>query len=586
VQSVKEARKAVKELRAHKLVAIDIETAPLPEFAGDPEAALDPWRARPRLLQAVSEGVVYVFDLDIVPLAKLAPLFTGRWVAHNAVFDLKHLIQAELFPKTPYCTMLMHNAVYNEHLSLAQLCAFHLESVLDKSEQTSDWSRTELSQEQVRYAARDALAVRTLWERLKKIVERRDRSAVCQLMHDAQLSVALLELNGLGFDAQAHGKLLSIWTRQRNKALAALRKLAGPDMNPNSTAQVAAFFESQATKAQLKVWPRTKSGQLSTAADNLGAFLELPAVAAYLEHAKWNDRLKNFGLKLVEQVNPVTQRLHPHFRIAGALTGRMSASAPNVQGLPNDGDFRSLFVPQPGHALVRADYNQMQLRIAALLSGDPKLLAAYEKGLDVHRLTAARVLGKKPAEVTGEERNLAKAIGFGILFGMGAEGLRRYAAVDYGVVVSLSEAKRIRDRFFETYPEVRRWQMTQVNEAQNTGCSVTPMGRVRNFTREAKREFHTAAMNTPIQGAEGEVMLAALALLPKALDPFDGLLVNCVHDEVLIECPEGNVDAVAAVLQECMEQGMLYVFPKATLTGLVEVAHGPSWGTAKQSKNR
>lgn len=581
VRSVKEAGKVIKELRKAKVVSIDIETAPLPEHAGEADAALDPWRSRPRLLQAIGMNQAYVFDLHAVPLAELAPLFEGPWAAHNAVFDLKHLVHAGLSPRTPYCTMLMDNAVYNRLLALDELCAVHFSMLLDKTEQTSDWGKAELSPLQLQYAALDVFAMSLLGVRLKKEVVERDRSGICQLMHEAQLAIAAMELNGLGFDAQAHGKLLRVWTRKRKASLAALLELSRPDLNPNSSQQVAELFEAHATPAQVKAWPRTKSGQLSTAADELAAFLEIPVVAAYLEYAKWNGHLNSFGLKLVEQLNPVTQRLHPHFRIAGASTGRMSASAPNVQGLPNDPEFRALFVPQPGYTLVRADYNQMQLRIAAMLSGDAKLLTAYEQGLDVHRLTAARVLGKQPDEVISEERNLAKAIGFGILFGMGAERLRCYAASDYGVVVSLPDAKRIRDRFFENYPEVRRWQQEQVAEAKRTGCSVTPMGRVRNFTREEKDNFHTAALNTPIQGAEGEVMLAALALLPKALDPYDALIVNCVHDELLVECPDEHVAAVAKALRDCMEQAMLRVFPKATLKGLVEVGHGPSWGAAK-----
>lgn len=581
VTSNKAARRAVKELRTAKLVAIDIETAALPDFLDDPDAPLDPWRARPRLLQAVGDGEVYLFDLDRIPIANLAGLFTGPWVAHNAVFDLKHLLQAELSPVTPYCTMLMDNAIYNRQLSLADACAAHLHVHLDKTQQASDWGRKVLSVEQLTYAARDVLAVILLWKRLKREVEERERGPLCQLMHDAQFSVALLELNGIGFDAQAHGKLLRTWTRKRSEALTALEALADPDINLNSTPQVAKFFEEHAPKARLKSWPRTKSGQLSTRGDDLKKYADLPAVVAYREYCLWNDRLKSFGESLVAQVNTVTERLHPHFRIAGTLTGRMSASSPNVQGLPHDTEFRALFVPQPGNVFVRADYNQMQLRIAALLSGDPRLLAAYEQGLDVHRLTAARVLGKKPKEITPPERNLAKAIGFGILFGMGAEGLRRYALCDYGVSITLGEARRIRNRFFETYTEVRRWQLEQVAEAERTGCSTTPMGRVRNFTREDKGNFHTAAMNTPIQGAEGEVMLAALELLPEALDPFDGLLVNCVHDEVLIECPEEHVEAVMSTLKDCMERGMRRVFPKATLKGLVEVNHGSNWGDAK-----
>lgn len=583
VTSRKHAGSAVKVLLAAEYVAVDIETAPLPKYAGQKKAALDPWRARPRLLQAATGGTVYVFDLNKVPLADLAPLFRSLWVAHNAVFDYKHLLQAELDPEpdSPYCTMLCDNALTNESRSLDDLFKVYFGIRLDKELQSSDWSAGELSEAQLQYAARDAVAVLRLWERLRCEVAERDRKKLAQLLHDAQRAVALMEINGLGFDIAAHAKAVKAWRREQKCGLTALRELAGDDLNPNSHPQLAEFLEAGLTKAQLRDWPRTGSGQLSTAAREIAAFRGVPAVDLLLDYRRWSDLLGKFGEKLSGRVNPVTGRLHPHFRIAGARTGRMSASDPNVQGLPHDTEFRRLFVAQEGHVLVRADYNQMQLRVAAMLSGDARLLDAYEKGSDVHRLTAARLLGKRPAAVTGGERALAKAIAFGILFGIGPKALRGYALNNYGVQISTAEAARVRDRFFETYPDVRRWQLEQVEEADRTSCSVTPMGRVRNFTREDKADFHTAAMNTPIQGGEGEVMLAALALLPDALDPLDGLLVNCVHDEILVECPEASAGDVETALRDCMERGMRAVFPDASLNGLVEAGHGPTWADAK-----
>lgn len=585
VTGKKRAKALVKQLTAgdDTHIAIDIETAPLPEYADDPGAALDPWRSRPRLVQATTGGKVYVFDLYKVPLESLAPLFADGWVAHNGLFDYKHLLQAELTPEPhpPYCTMLCDNAVSNRLRSLADLAAERLGIHVDKSMQRSDWSAETLDEGQLQYAANDAEVTLRLWEELRRDISRRNRDELCKLMHDAQQSVALMELNGIGLDLDRHSEAMRGWRRKRKKALAELRALAGDEVNPRSAQQMASLLETSATKAQLGTWPRTKGGQLSTTADDLAAFADIPVVAVLLAYRRWNDLLTRFGSALAGQVNPVTGRLHSHFHIARAKTGRMSASGPNVQGLPRDAEFRRLFVPQEGYVFVRADYNQMQLRIAALLSGDARLLAAYEQGKDVHRLTAASVLGKRPSEVTGEERTMAKAIGFGLLFGMGAAGLMRYARASYGVVLSKGQAERLRERFFATYPGVREWQLAQVDEAERTECSVTPMGRVRDFAGERKHEFFTAAMNTPIQGAEGEVMLAALALLPKAFDPLDALVVNCVHDEILVECPEANVPAVAAALRDCMERGMRRVFPKATLKNLVEVGHGPTWGDAK-----
>ncbi len=583
ITSAKKARAAIESLLQAEYVMVDVETAPLEEHAEDPKAALDPWRARPRLVQATTGGTVYLFDLNRVPLAELAPLFSEGWVAHNAIFDYKHLLFAQFkpWPVVPRCTMLCDNALTNQSRSLSDLYEAHFRIALDKELQDSDWSADELSAAQLQYAARDVVAVHRLWERLRQRVSDRDRDRLCHLLHDAQQAVALMELAGIAFEAEAHAGEMKTWRRERKRALAELKEMAGEDFNANSHPQLAAFLESQLSKKQLREWPRTGGGQLSTAAKDIAEFREVPAVKAFLEYRRWSDLVGKFGTTLAAHINPVTGRIHPHFRLGGARTGRMSANAPNVQGLPRDAEFRRFFVPAPGQVFVRADFNQMQLRIAALLSGDPKLLHAYEKGRDVHRLTAASVLGKEVADITSEERSLAKAIGFGILFGMGARGLRAYALSNYSVTITDSKAAQVRDRFFEAYPEVRRWQLDQVADAERTGCSTTPSGRVRNFTRENKQDYHTAAMNTPIQGGEGEVMLATLARLPQALQPLGGALVNCVHDELLVECPPESVEEVSVAMRECMEQGMRQIFPKATLEKLVEIGHGPSWAETK-----
>lgn len=581
VESDEKAARIVHEVRRAKMVAVDIETMPLPEYKDDEDAGLDPRRSRPRLLQAVGGNDVYLFDLNHVAISTLAPLFDGPWVAHNAVFELCILLEAELTPHTPSCTMLMDNALFNRRASLEQLALEHLDYKLDKSQQTSDWSRKKLTHAQLRYAALDVETARLLWNKLRKDVQRRERKRLVELMHGAQMAVALMQLNGIGFDGAAHRKLLALWKKKHKAAATKLVRVYGLE-NPNSNEKVAELLETHATEAQLAQWPRTDSGkQLSTAADNLVAFADIPLVADYLEYCEWSTRLKSHGDTLAKLVHPETGRLHASFLIGAAYTGRMSAARPNVQGLPREREFRSLFMPEPGHVLVRADYNQMQLRIAGILSGDAKLLAAFESEHDVHKLTAARVLGKKVEELAPGDREKAKAIGFGMMFGMGAERLRSYARSDYGVSMTAAEAERIRDRFFEAYPDLRRWQQEQVREAKCSGCSSTPMGRVRNFTREQRKETYTVAMNNPVQGGEAEVMLAALGRLWKPLEPLDAYLVNCVHDEILCECPAENAEEVARTLRECMEAAMRDVFPTASLTKLVDVGVGPNWADAK-----
>lgn len=580
VDTPKVATRALEELGAAAYLGLDIETAALPRYTNRAGAALDPWCSAPRLLQATAGGTVWVFDLRKVPLPGLAPILDRPWYAHNAAFEVRHLLAAEVEPGDARCTMLMDNALTNQSRSLRDLYADHFGLSLDKALQDSDWSG-DLSEAQLRYAARDALAAYHLAEKQRPMLRRQGVGKLARLLYNAQHPVACMALNGLGFDRAQHRCLMEHWREEHKRSLAALSKLPGRDVNLNSPKQLADFFEAHATKEQLKHWPRTDAGSLSTAQEGLASFTDNPAVAALLDYRTWEGLLSRYGDSLAAHLHPDTGRLHPDFRIAAARTGRMAASNPNVHGLPNDAGFRRLFVADPGMSLVRADFNQAQLRIAALLSGDARLLHAYERGLDVHRMTAASVLGKTADAVSPGERSLAKAIAFGLLFGMGSRQLAVYARSSYGVSITEAEAERVRRRFFETYPDLARWQRDRVAEARATGSCVTPMGRVRNFVREEKDNCYTAAMNTPIQGAEAEVLYAALALLPDALAPHGGYLINAVHDEILVECPEDRVDAVEEALRECMEDGMRHVFPCATLNGLVEVGHGRTWGDAK-----
>lgn len=580
VSSEKAAARAVQELRSAERLGIDIETAPRPRYASREGAALDPWCAKPRLLQATAGGRVAIFDLKRVPLNALAPLFLRPWYAHNALFEVRHLLACGVDIGDARCTLLQDNALTNQTRSLRELYQAHFDLRLDKALQESDWSG-DLSEEQLRYAARDALAAFHLAEKQSVKLRRRGVGKLARLLYDAQHPVACMSLNGLGFDREQHERLLYAWQKNRKRSLARLLDLAGRDLNVNSPQQLAAFFEAHATRAQLKSWPRGRSGSLTTAQDELAAFADNPAVGALLDFRKWDGLVSRYGETLAAHVHPRTGRIHPDLRIAAARTGRMAASHPNVHGFPRDEEFRRLFTADQGHVLVRADFNQAQLRIAALLSGDARLLRAYDKGLDVHRMTAASVLGKPVDCVTPEERSLAKCIAFGLLFGMGGRGLVRYARANYGVRITEDEANRVRRRFFETYRDLARWQRERVAEAEATGASVTPMGRVRNFVREDKEDFHTAAMNTPVQGGEAEVLYSTLALLPAALEPHGAYLLNAVHDEILVECPIDNVSAVEQAMRDCMEKGMRRVFPNASLNGLVEVGHGPTWGDAK-----
>jgi len=274
-----------------------------------------------------------------------------------------------------------------------------------------------------------------------------------------------------------------------------------------------------------------------------------------------------------KHIHPVTGRLHGDFQIAGTRGGRFRCTHPNLQNPPRDSAFRSLFAAPEGYRLVVADYSQVELRIAALMAPDKVMLEAYELGQDLHKKTAAAVAGIAMEEVTKVQRQMAKAVNFGLIYGMGANGLAAYASSSYGVTMTPEQATAARDTFFRTYPGIRLWHVrTQARGRVDTAVR-TQSGLIRDFSRE-KGFLLTEALNTPVQGSGAECLLRSLALLPKHLAGLDAKLIHHVHDEVILEVAERDVDAARHALTAAMTEGFLTVFPGAHVRDLVEAHDG------------
>ena len=294
-----------------------------------------------------------------------------------------------------------------------------------------------------------------------------------------------------------------------------------------------------------------------------------------------NKKLTSFGNRYASNINPATGRIHASFIIGGTDTGRLACRNPNIQNPPKDSDFRALFAAPPRRVMVDGDYSQVELRVMAVVASEKTMLSAYRLGIDLHRKTAAALTGVPLDAVTKEQRQLAKAVNFGLLFGQGAPGLAKYAKTQYGVDMSLKEAEKYRKAFFDTYPGLPRWQRRTAELAEQSHSVKTPSGRVRTFKRKHGKSYFTAFLNTPIQGGAAEVMLAALAALDRRLKGLDAKLVNVIHDEIRLEVAANDVPAAKAALEEAMVEGMLSVFPRANCNGLVEAHSGPNWAEAK-----
>jgi DNA polymerase-1 len=583
INTIQEAQQVVVSLvEVVNHFGLDVETAKLTPYAHLGQAGLNPHLSRPRLVQLYPGGPeVFVFDLFVVPLVILRPLLEEHFVGHNSIFDMAHLVHAGLEPGRIECTMLQANALTGKRPSLAALVETELGWRISKEQQVSDWSAHVLSQEQIEYAALDAVLVHRLFPLLDGKIRRKGRLRCYELMRDAQHPIARMQLNGCFFDQVAHQGLMRTWVADRERVHQELKTLLGADFNLGSHVQLAAWIQKNVDVSLLNTWPRGAKAKPKTGAKVLALYPELPFVKTLMQWKILNKKLTSFGNRYSAHINPATGRIHASFIIGGTDTGRLACRNPNIQNPPKESDFRALFAASDGRVMVVADYSQIELRVMALVAQEKTMLAAYRQGIDLHRKTAAALTGVPLEAVTKAQRQLAKAVNFGLLFGQGAAGLAKYAKTQYGVDMSLKQAERYRQAFFDTYPGLRRWQRRTAELAEASHSVRTPSGRVRTFKRKRGKSYFTAFLNTPVQGGAAEVMLAALAALDRRLKGLDAKLVNVVHDEIVLEVAADQAAAAKTAVEEAMVEGMLSVFPRADCNGLVEAHSGCNWAEAK-----
>ena len=300
----------------------------------------------------------------------------------------------------------------------------------------------------------------------------------------------------------------------------------------------------------------------------------LPGIASLLRIKETDKLLKAFGEPLRKLVSPVTGRLHPHFKVAAAKSGRWSANGPNIQQLPHNAATRGIIVAASGHVLVSADYSQMELRAAACISSDPELTHAYEEGLDVHGITAAAIAGVSVEAVTKEQRTAAKAANFGLIYGSGAAGLVASAWANYGIEMNIAEAAAMRDQFFAKYSVLGQWMRQHADRCQREGRIVIGAGRVIEAAWKPFGIRYTLACNAPIQGACADCTMRAIIAVHQRMP---GVLVAQIHDELLAEVPEDKAEEAVVVLKEAMVEAFTATFPGAPTRDLVDAKIGRNW---------
>lgn len=578
------------------LIGIDVETAPLPEYRSLNAAGLSPYLSSIRLLQVFDSRNVIVFDLQHIDCNDLFIDFleSKRFLAHNAVFEIAQFYKLGVRHIKIGCTRILAKLLFHASFpndvglgaSLADLSASLLGVHLSKDMQISNWASAELTMEQVTYAALDPVVALKIGERVSKGLAKFGLERVYQLTKDAQHPLVLMQLKGWKIDSSLHMKMITQWRADTFVAKKEVQRLTGIEKITSTT--LGTWLESNLDAATLALWPRTETGRLATDANAFVDFAYLPVVAPFSHYQKKATLCSTFGNKVLERINPATRRLHGDFNLCGARTGRLSSSNPNLQNAVRSPsreekakgvyDFRDIFIASEGRALVCADFSQIELRVAAEVSRDRAMLQAYRDGIDLHTLTASRLLHKGIESVTKGDRQLAKAFNFGLLYGLGANKFSHYAKKSYGVEVSREQALQSIDIFRDLYSGYREWQLNQSEDSASTYTVRTPCGKLRKLDQST---VYGGSMNTPIQGGAAEVMLYSLT---RMFDRFKGTkthLVSTVHDEVIVECEIDDISETKKTVAECMIAGFLDVFPNGITRDLVEAKHGRTWGEAK-----
>jgi DNA polymerase I len=563
------------------------------------QAALDPHRAHIRLLQLYGGGRrVAVIDLFRTGTAILQRLSDMVLVAHNAAFDFSFLEYHGIAPAEMHCTMQACRLTLGEHqTALANASATYLDIELEKISQSSDWSAEHLTLAQIEYAARDAVVCWHIFNRVMPALGAQEPAYEIQMT--AIPAVMRMQLRGFRLDTAAHHKLIEDLRDERFAIMAEYAKvcidcghlaLAGTPV-PATPAKKTDLLQTLLTKAELDGWARTeKSGALSTKRSDLRRAAHYPPIAALSKLAAIDKLLTSFGDRLAAKVSPVTGRVHASYKVAGTASGRASCSAPNLQQMPRDKRFRARFVAGPGNVLIVADYSSMELRAAANLSGDLAMTAAFERGDDLHRITAAKMTGKTPDDVTDEERSAAKRVNFGAAYGMGVSGLVKSVWDAYGMVLSQAEATLWLDAFASTFPIFARWRREHADRCEEHRCIVIGKNAAKGFGRfyplsrlPFGKSPYTVSCNLPIQGACADASMLALAAIDDLL--FDhgiyGGPVAWLHDEIVLEVPAEHAVRAAELLTKAMTDAFAETFPGAPLRDLVKAHIGADWAAAK-----
>ncbi|HEU4833780.1 MAG TPA: DNA polymerase [Pyrinomonadaceae bacterium] len=559
IKNSDELRKAIEILATQPVVGLDTETTDL-----------DPYNSRLRLIQLATSDRVYIVDFDhfangnaneaLAPLRRLLEAPRPIKIAHNAKFDakfIKHNLGVDLggLFDTLLASQLVGAGDIEERHGLETVASRYLNEAVDKSERLSNWN-FELSEAQLEYAARDAAVLLPLREKLIERLKSESLIKVAQLEFECVMPVVDIELAGFYMHKERWLEQLSIVEKRRVELAEQLQQVlaeesfqgnlfGGPqreDINLDSQQQLTKAL----TRLGIPLPESTRNWKLQPLA------AEYPIIGTLLEYRTVQKALTSYGENMIEMINPVTRRLHADFRQIGAPTGRFACTNPNIQQVPHSVEYRRCFSGYPeGRKLIIADYSQIELRILAEFSGDRGFIEAFNSGADLHRVTAAQVFNASLDQVTKEQRDFAKRLNFGVVYGIGAQ---RFALM---TGLSVPDAENVLRRYFGTYRQLDTYLREAADRAVRDRQARTASGRLVRFRydendRQQISMTQRNGKNTPIQGTSADILKRALKLLRDELRETNAKVVNIIHDEVVVEADADEAQDVAEKVERVM----------------------------------
>ena len=435
------------------------------------------------------------------------------------------------------------------------------------------------------YAAQDAdITLRLYLNFNRRLIKEKMVTLYESIERPLPSVISNMERNGVGIDPSYLKGLSAAFFKKMIPIQEKIFVLAEEDFNIASPKQLGEILYN---KLGLKGGKKGKSGLYSTSAEVLEKLgQDGNEICKLVISWRGLQKLKStYSDALVEQINPSTNRVHTHFQMTGAMTGRFSSSNPNLQNIPiksEDGRaIRKAFIAQKGKKLIAFDYSQIELRLLAEVAKIDPLIEAFKNGIDIHKLTASQVFGIKPEDVTGEMRRNAKAINFGIIYGQSAFGLAKQ------LNISRTEAKEYIDSYFFQYPGIKKYMENTQDFARRNGYVETVFGRRcyvpsindKNPMRRAGAERQ--AINAPLQGAAADIIKRSMKNIPEILNDhkIDAKLILQVHDELIFECAEIEADRLIPIIKSIMVNAPNPSF-KMIVPLEVEAGIGNNWDEA------